>query len=450
MHQTPLMDWLKKHLFKSVDLTYLVYFRIAFGGLMLWEAIRYLASDRIYRYYIEPKYLFHFYNLDFIKPIEGNGMYMVFGFLGLCALLIAIGLFYRWATIGLFISFTYIFLLDQTRYLNHFYLLSLISLLMIFIPVNKDFSIDAIRKPSIRANTLPAWCQYILMFQISCAYFFGGVAKLNFDWLHGEPLRMWLARRMDFPLIGQYFKEEWMVYFLSYSGLIFDLLIVPLLFWRKSRTIAFVFAAFFHLLNDQLFLIGIFPWFMLASTAILFFDFWPPIWRKLQWFSGSPASTTLSKSYAFPLVIIYILIQLFLPMRHLFYPGNPSWTEEGHKFAWHMKLRSKIGYCRFFIEDKFSAKAKEISPGFFLTETQNRKMAGNPEMILQFSHFLEKELASQDIRNIKVKVKCFSSLNNRKMQLLVDSNIDLAAQQNTWRHYEWIIPLSEPLQIPKK
>lgn len=448
-----IMESLKQLLFRSIDIKSIVYFRIAFGGIMLWEVLRYFTMGRIAKYYIEPKYLFHYYDLEFIKPLGGNGMYIVFGLLGLFAIMVAVGLFYRWAIIGLFATFTYIFLLDQTRYLNHFYLFSLISLLMIFIPANRDFSIDAIIKPKIKSRLAYGWHQYILMFQVACAYFFGGIAKLNYDWLHGEPMRMWLARRTEFPVIGQYFKKEWMVHFFVYSGLLFDLLIVPLLLWKRTRVVAFLFAAAFHLLNDQLFLIGVFPWFMLVTTAILFFDFWPAFWRKLKWFSSNKQSAAMSKAglskLTIALISAYVIIQLFLPLRHFLYPGSPNWTEEGHKFAWHMKLRSKIGYCRFFIEDKFNDQKKEISPGFFLTEQQNRKMAGNPEMILQFSHFLEKELARQDIRNIRVKAICFSSLNNRKMQMLVDSTVDLAAQKNTWKHYDWIVPLKEPLRLPE-
>ena len=38
---------------------------------------------------------------------------------------------------------------------------------------------------------------------------------------------------------------------------------------------------------------------------------------------------------------VFLLVQLTLPLRHYIYQGNVSWTEQGHRFAWHMKLRSK-------------------------------------------------------------------------------------------------------------
>lgn len=445
------MQKLLNFLSRPMDITTLVYFRIAFGGILVWEVIRYALFGKIHKYFIAPQYNFHFYNLDFIKPLPGDGMYWLFAVMGICAFLVTIGLYYRVASIGLFVTFTYMFLLDQTRYLNHFYLICLICLMMIFIPANRDFSIDCLRKPELRQRETHAWHRYLLMFQLSVAYFFGGIAKLNPDWLQGEPIRMWLARRTDFPMIGQYFHEEWMVYFFVYGGLIFDLAIVPLLLWKKTRLPAFIVAACFHLMNDQLFLIGIFPWFMIFGTAILFFDFLPAFWRKWKGFGGETSVTLkpVGKLTTY-LIMTYVMLQILLPFRHWLYPGNVSWTEEGHKFAWHMKLRSKIAHTRFFIEDKFDGKRKEISPSYFLNESQVRKMSGHPEMIIQFSHFLEKKLAEEGIRNVKVKALSYASLNGREMQLMVDSTIDLAAKKNTtFKPYDWILPLTEELKKKK-
>ena len=40
-----------------------------------------------------------------------------------------------------------------------------------------------------------------------------------------------------------------------------------------------------------------------------------------------------------------------MPLRHFLYPGDPSWTEEGHNLAWHMRLRSKSGTIALFASD---------------------------------------------------------------------------------------------------
>ena len=38
------------------------------------------------------------------------------------------------------------------------------------------------------------------------------------------------------------------------------------------------------------------------------------------------------------LVVLFLGIQFLLPLRHLLYPGNVNWTEEGFRFAWRVML----------------------------------------------------------------------------------------------------------------
>ena len=117
------------------------------------------------------------------------------------------------------------------------------------------------------SSTVPAWTIWLLRFQIGVPYFYGGLAKLNADWLQGYPMRYWLSERADFPVIGQYFHNVSTAYFFSYSGLLIDLLAVPLLLWKRTRVLMFVVLMSFHFVNTRLFNIGIFPWFMLAATT---------------------------------------------------------------------------------------------------------------------------------------------------------------------------------------
>src|SRR3972149_5069871 len=193
--------------FKPIDIASLVYFRIAFGGIILWEVIRYFQYDRIKRYYLEPKFLFTYYGFDWEHPWPGEGLYYHFLALGVHSLFIMLGFFYRVSTFLFFLGFTYVFLLDQTHYLNHFYFVSLVSFLMIFIPAHRAFSIDAWRRQAIRSETAPAWALWILRAQMGIVYFYGGLAKLNFDWLHGEPMRIWLCTRAYFYYSGWVFSS---------------------------------------------------------------------------------------------------------------------------------------------------------------------------------------------------------------------------------------------------
>src|SRR5687767_11157820 len=183
--QTSFLKRLCSALFKPVDISFLVYFRIAFGAIMLWEVYRFFTSDWITRYYVEPAIHFTYYGFSWVKPWPGRGMYVHFFVLAVAATCIIIGFCYRTAAAVFFLGFTYVFLLDQARYLNHFYLICLISFLLVFLPANRAVSLDALLSRKIRSDTVPAWALWVLRAQVGIAYFFGGIAKLNSDWLRG-------------------------------------------------------------------------------------------------------------------------------------------------------------------------------------------------------------------------------------------------------------------------
>jgi vitamin K-dependent gamma-carboxylase len=455
LHTPSRLFWqVASRLFAPVDNAVLAYFRIVFGAIMLWEVYRYFDKGWIGRYWIDPVLNFTYYGFDWVRPLPGDGMYMLFALLGLLSLFILLGLWYRFSIIFFFFGFTYAYLLEQARYLNHFYLIILISFLMIFLPLHRSFSLDAWRKPSLAANTAPAWTVWLLRFQIAVPYFFGGVAKLNGDWLRGEPMTMWLSRRTDFPLIGSYFTEPSAGYLFSYGGLLLDLLIVPLLLWSKTRPFAFLAAVVFHLTNDQLFTIGIFPWFMIFATAVFFPPEWPRrLLNRLNLLRSpvtpampAPASLNWTQRLTVVLLLAFVAAQCLLPLRHLLYAGDPGWTEEGHRYSWRMKLRGKSGSGHFVIRDPVSATTWEIDSADYLPRWQNSKMLTQPHMILQFAHFLQDEMISVGHENVEVYAHIRVSLNGRARQPLIDPTVDLTEQHYSLRASPWILPLTEPLR----
>lgn len=431
-------------LFSPVDIAPLIFFRVCFGGLMLWEVWRYFNYDRISRYFVEPSYFFHYFGFEWVKPLPGDGMFLLFHGLGLLSVLIMFGALYRLSMTLFFISFTYVFLLDKAQYLNHFYLVSLVSFLMIFIPAHRSHSVDALLRPSLRARFVPRWSLDVLRAQMAIVYFFGGLAKLNPDWFAGEPLRQWMAERTDFPFIGHLFREEWMVALFSAGGLLIDLFIVPLLLWKPTRIPALLLATTFHLMNSQLFNIGIFPWFAIGATLM----FMPPAWfRRLLAFLPGEQAFTGSVGFAYSRwitvgILLYFAVQVLLPLRHWLYPGDPSWTEEGHTLAWHMRLRSKSGDIAFYLSDPDSGSAWQVDARDYLTSRQFDQMKDNPDMILRFSHHLA-DLHRDAHPNIRVHVRAMISLNSREPQLLIDPTADLAQMPDSLLAADWILPLMQ-------
>jgi len=429
-----------RRIFQPIDILPLVFFRIAFGGIMLWEVWRYFHFDRIFRYYIRPEFFFSYWGFDWVQPLPGDSMIWLFHFLGVLSLLIMIGFLYRFAIVVFFFVFTYIFLLDQAQYLNHFYLICLVSFLLIFIPAHRKWSVDALLRPGLRSEIAPIWALWLLRGQMAVVYIYGGIAKINPDWLRGEPMRDWLSTRTDFPFIGHWFTEEWMIYLFSYGGLFFDLLIVPLILWRRTRWFALLLALAFHISNARLFNIGIFPWFAIASTLLFLPPHWFRFWEKLPTKEMNSPRLNLGEKALLMVMIVFFIVQILLPLRHFVIPGYASWTEEGHNLAWHMKLRDKGGSTYFFATDA-EGITRQVLTENYLTARQFSQMEDNPQMMLRFAHYLA---SLEEYERHEIRVWSMISLNGRAAQLQVDPTANLAAQPDTLLPAEWIVPLVQP------
>lgn len=437
-----------RRLFATCDIASLVVFRIAFGALMLYEVLGFLPS--VAPAYLEPSFHFTFHGLEWVRPWPGHGMYVHFGALALAALCVAIGLCYRAAALVFFVGLSHVFLLEQGTYLNHIYLIALLSFLLIFIPAHRAASVDAWLRPRLRSQVAPVWALWLLRAQVAIPYFYGGLAKLNPDWLRGQPLKMWLRDFAERPVIGPLLAQEWVAYLFSWGGLAFDLLIVPALLWSRTRPWAYALALGFHLTNSVVFDIGIFPWMMIAATTIFFPPDWP---RRLAarvgalrgWRAGPapvcappPARLGRSERVTLGLVCAYLAWQLLFPLRHWLYPGDVAWTEEGHKFAWRMKLRDKHGSVRFFAHDPVTRETMEIDPRPHLERWQYEEMSARPEMIHQFARHLAGQLRAQGREGLEIHVVAWMSLNGRARRLLIDPEVDLAAARPSLRPAPWI------------
>ena len=117
-------------------------YRIGFGILVMITILRFWYNGWIDSLYIVPDFHFSYYGFSWVKPM-GIYTYLIFYICFFSALFVMLGYKYKYAIVTLFLSFTYIELMDKTTYLNHYYLVSSISFLMIFLPCNSYFSIDS-------------------------------------------------------------------------------------------------------------------------------------------------------------------------------------------------------------------------------------------------------------------------------------------------------------------
>lgn len=441
-----MLERIKTYLTDQVSASTLVLFRICFGGIMLWEVTRYFP--RIERYYLTNPMLFTYDFFHWVKPWSGEGLYIHFAIAGIAALFVSIGFLYRLSATIVFLSFSYFFLLEQVNYLNHIYFVNLVGFLLIFTNANSRFSLDSYLWKKLRSDTVPRWNVTLIQFQIGLVYFFGGVAKINMDWLQGEPLRNWLAKRGHFDYIGPYLTEWWSPYFFSWGGLALDLFVPFLLLYKPTRIPAVLSVLFFHLFNTWIFTIGIFPWMMLAAT-IIFFE--PDYLERFIPKTGQTNEYRSTSPLLVPLISVYVFFQLFLPLRHWLIPGEVVWTEEGHKFAWRMKLRDKDARLTLFVTDPKTKRRMIIHPvrSRHVTSRQFSKMTGRPDMFFQYIQFLKKKLKEKhNIDNPIINARYMVSVNGRPFQWMVDPKRNLAEiTYSPFTPSDWLLPMKRDQPI---
>lgn len=444
--QSRFQNFLERQVYASTSIAPLITFRILFGALMMIGAIRFLYYGWVERLYLEPKFFFKFYGFEWVEVLSEQGMYMLLWTIIISALMLMLGLFYRLAAVVFFCSFTYLELIDATNYLNHYYLVVLLALLMIFLPAHRQFSLDVLRKPSLKVTKVPKWTIGILIVQLTMVYTFAGIAKLNSDWLfRAMPLAIWLPEHQDLPIVGPLLKYKETAFIFSWFGAFYDLTIAYFLLFRRTRWLAYIAVIVFHVMTKLLFNIGLFPAIMITSTLIFFSgDFHERLLTLIGYKKGEERSYNFSgirMKWAKPLLLLFFVIQLLLPFRHVLYPGHLLWAEEGYRFSWRVMLVEKIGQATFHIEDPESGRKTEVINGRFLTQFQEKQMSIQPDFILQFAHFLKEEYKKRHgIQHPIITVDCFVALNGRMSQRLIDPNVNLAEIKDGFLPKKWILP----------
>jgi vitamin K-dependent gamma-carboxylase len=440
-------------LFAPVDAASLVAFRILFGVTMVIAVVRFFAHGWIDEYFVAPSHFFPYEGFEWVRPWPRPLMYAHFAVMGLAAACIACGVFYRASAAVFCALFTYAHLIDKTHYLNHYYLVSLLALLMVVLPLGSVGSVDAWKRRAPPRSSVPAWALWAIRFQVGVVYFFGGAAKLGSDWLvHAQPLTIWLRANHDVPVVGHLLGAKATAYAFSYAGAAFDLAIVPLLLWPRSRPVAFVALAAFHLVTARLFHLGIFPWLMTASALVFFPPDWPRhVLARLRISGASPsvepadvpAPSRGTRTAILGALALHAAIQLVVPLRAAMHPGNVLWTERGFRFSWRVMVMEKNGVVELTATEPSTGRSWAVSPREYLSAQQSRMMSTQPDMIRQLAVFVADDFRARGHRDIEVHARADVSLNGRPAQPLIDPGVDLAQPSDTLDAHAWILPLPD-------
>lgn len=441
-------------------------FRIAFGLMGLAGVIRFWVKGWIEELYLQPRFHFTYFGFDWVRPWPDQFMYLHFAALGAACIGIAAGFRYRFSVALFCLLFTYVELLDKTLYLNHYYLVSLLSCLMLFMPLHRRASLDSLLRPEMRSPTVPAWVVWVLRAQLGAVYFFAGLAKLNPDWLaHGLPLRIWLYSFRDLPTLGAMLRQPWFALAVSWAGAFFDLTILGWLSWIRSRPCAYAALLAFHVLTWLLFpRIGLFPWIMIGNSLIFLAPDWPErLWSAARRLlprlpvlrarrdprrgeqAGEPLWVRRSLLAG---IAMFALIQVSLPLRHWLFPGDVRWNEEGYYFSWRVMLTEKAGAVEFRVKDPVDGRTWRVSPDEYLTPVQVERMAVQPEMILQTAHHIARDFNERGYAHVQVYADAFVTFNGRPFARLIDAEADLAAIPESLAPRPWVLPFKATAELP--
>lgn len=430
---------IRKALFKPVDIAPLAVFRIFFGFLLFAETLGAILTGWVKRNLVDPEFTFSHIGLEWLQPLPGSGMYFYFLTMAAMGLLVMIGFRYR-LSLGIFTllwSGSY-FMLKET-YNNHYYLLLLVCLMMLVMPANAYASVDVRRNPGVKRLQVPYWTSLLMISQVAIVYFFATISKFYPDWLNGNFIRLLLFNKQHYPVVGSLFDQHWFHLFLAWSGMVFDGCIVPLLLWKRTRTIALVLSLIFHLFNSMVLQIGIFPFF--ALSFVLFF--YPADLVRKRFFPKKAELNALQPDYygrrLVPLVIIpYLIVQIALPLRHWFIKGDVLWTEEGHRLSWRMMLRQRSGFARFNVKDKATGQV-EIYRFHDMDQKQIDFAQSKPDGIWQMSQRISEEYRKKG-KEVCVYVDAKVSVNSGPFRRFVDPERDMVtASWNYFGHSDWIL-----------
>jgi hypothetical protein len=434
--------WLRL-LSTPIDGASLGVFRIVFGLAVAIDALRYLAYGWVDLLYVQPAMHFHYLGFEFVEPWPGRGMHLHFGAITVLALLVAAGLFHRAAAAALFVAYLYVFLLDQAAYMNHHYLMLLIAFLLALMPAGAyAWTRPEAPKPAI----VPLWTVWLLRFQLVVVYVYSALAKLDPDWLRGQPMRSTLERMTQgasAPVTDV--GAPLLAYGIAYGGLLTDFAIPLLLSFRRTRWPGIAIAVVFHGANAIALNIGVFSYWMLGMLPIFFAPDWPRRlarrWARQPHDERTSPAAVPTPAWLLVLLHIYVAVQLLVPLRHWLYPGPVRWTEEGHRFSWRMMLRTKRSQINLRAVDPDTGRSWSIDPADDLTRVQLRELETFPDLVLQYAHVHRDRLRREGVRAPQIRVDWFCSLNGRPAQRLADPEVDLARVERTLRPASWLLPL---------
>ncbi len=440
----------RQRLFSPVDARPLEVFRVVFGVVLVLQVYSYWKSDFIAQGILAPVMHFHFDLFPFVGPLPAGGLKAVLALTFVAPVLMALNRFFRTATAVYLVCFGYLFLLEESYYNNHFYFILLLCGFFLFYRPREAGG----------RKVIPCWLLLLFRFQVFVVYFYGGIAKLNADWLlYQQPVRELLAANAGASPFPAFASSAFAVYYIAYGGLVFDLVIGFMLFFRRTFPLAVVLTVIFHVTNFWIFnfgeggTIGIFPILMIGAN-ILFAapESLDRLIRRVRpgraqqpKKQGSPAAPFPSPAWALPVLGAFVAVQLLLPLRHLMVPENSDWTGQQQWFSWRMKVSAKRVHALFILQRFEGDEPATVDPARLINSMQMNMMGQHADMIYKFVQYLKHDLRERmGIRQAIIRADIRVAFNGRPARPFVDPDADLfGVTYRPMGRNDWILDMPD-------
>ena len=98
----------------------------------------------------------------------------------------------------------------------------------------------------------------------------------------------------------------------------------------------------------------------------------------------------------------------------------------------------KAGYAEFEVHDPVSGRTELVRNDEYLTPYQEKMMSTQPDMILQYAHYIADDFRRKGYSAPVVSVHSAVSLNGRRSRPLIRPNVDLACVTRSDSYSNWV------------
>lgn len=336
---------------------------------------------------------------------------------GLAGAVAALGVASR-ALLGLAVlGMTWLGALDAAAYLNHEVLLVALAALLALLPSGR---------------IVPWWAVVAPRVLVGSVYLWAAVAKLDAGWLGGRPMQVWLGTHGDLPLVGGLLVRDQVAPVLAWVGLAFDLLVVPALAWRRTRSIALVVVVCFHVATAVLFPLGVFPWLMVGAALGAFAP------GRLGWVP-TPGRATAGEPWRGPrLVAVAVLLALcaLAPVRAVLPGSRPAVDGTGDHLAWRVMDHDRAGFVTWVVTDRVTGETWEERASDRLAPHQVRQLGATVSLLPGAARAVREAWAGEG-RDVEVRADALVSVDGGRAVRVADPAVDLSRVGWSFGHPSW-------------